>query len=213
MTPKSSLFLSSIVIRLITFTAQGHVFIASPGILLYAFSCQRFLFYVCIARPWPYGSCSSPMALGPCFARLTAQLRVRTFSLHPAASCAGALHLQYELAPVSTTSSQRYPAREFLLRTMVLAGLLFQLAPFASHPSSNPWRLAPTLHCPGRQHRMRGRRPDSLHSLLGHGNWPPRPYSWLPAPPMKPSAISNLPCLLSVVDFLFTMVITSVVSI
>jgi hypothetical protein len=149
MTPKSSLFLSSIVIRLITFTAQGHVFIASPGILLYAFSCQRFLFYVCIARPWPYGSCSSPMALGPCFARLTAQLRVRAFSLHPAASCAGALHLQSELAPVSTLSSRQYPAREFLLRAMVLAGLLFQLAPFASHPSSNPWRLAPTLHCPG----------------------------------------------------------------
>jgi hypothetical protein len=60
---------------------------------------------------------------------------------------------------------------------------------------------------------MRGRRPDSLHSLLGHGNWPPRPYSWLPAPPMKPSAISNLPCLLPVVDFLFIMIITSAVSI
>lgn len=49
-TPKFSLFLSSIVIRLIIFTAQGHVFIASPGILLYAFSCQIFFFTFACAR-------------------------------------------------------------------------------------------------------------------------------------------------------------------
>lgn len=98
------------------------------------------------------------------------------------------------------------PAREFL------AGLLFQLAPFASHPSSNPWRSAPTLHGPWRQQRVHGRRPDSRHSLLGHGNWPPRPCSRLPAPPMEPSAVSILPCPLPVVNFLFTMVIMSAVS-
>ncbi|XP_020399746.1 uncharacterized protein [Zea mays] len=93
----------------------------------------------------------------------------------------------FVLAPVSTPSSRRYPAREFLLRTIVLAGLLFQLAPFASRPSSNPWRSAPTLHGPGRQHRVRGRRPDNRHSLLGHGNGPPRPCFRLPALPWSPA--------------------------